>query len=131
MSFFPVERTTNRICLLTLPFGWLWMCKGRTILPMIFSFRIFWVTSSDRWSLLALRLTFIVILFSSYVLGAVYLQLCKLLSLEQHPFVQKPVDPSLFMHRFTGGNDLYLFLINLFTSLDSLLETFFYVYFYK
>ncbi|KAI5657094.1 hypothetical protein M9H77_25887 [Catharanthus roseus] len=38
-----------------------------------------------------------------YVLGAVYLQLCKLLSLEQHPFVQKPVDPSLFMHRFTGA----------------------------
>ncbi|KAI5659485.1 hypothetical protein M9H77_28278 [Catharanthus roseus] len=36
-----------------------------------------------------------------YVLGAVFLQLCKLLSLEEHPIVQKPVDPSLFIHRFT------------------------------
>ncbi|MCO5570008.1 hypothetical protein L7F22_023723 [Adiantum nelumboides] len=36
-----------------------------------------------------------------YVLGAVFLQLCKLLSLEQHPIIQKPVDPSLFIHRFT------------------------------
>lgn len=36
-----------------------------------------------------------------YILGAVFLQLCKLLSLEEHPIVQKPVDPSLFIHRFT------------------------------
>ncbi|EPS70774.1 hypothetical protein M569_03986, partial [Genlisea aurea] len=36
-----------------------------------------------------------------YVLGAVFLQLCKLLSLEEHPIVQKPVDPSLFIHKFT------------------------------
>ncbi|KAL3819604.1 hypothetical protein ACJIZ3_005509 [Penstemon smallii] len=36
-----------------------------------------------------------------YVLGAVFLQLCKLLSLDEHPIVQKPVDPSLFIHRFT------------------------------
>ncbi|GFP91095.1 transcription factor iiib 90 kDa subunit [Phtheirospermum japonicum] len=36
-----------------------------------------------------------------YVLGAVFLQLCKLLSLEEHPIIQKPVDPSLFIHRFT------------------------------
>eukprot|EP00250_Pteridium_aquilinum_P019302 c24385_g2_i1 orf=141-2372(+) len=36
-----------------------------------------------------------------YVLGAVFLQLCRLLSLEQHPIMQKPVDPSLFIHRFT------------------------------
>ncbi|KAI5073301.1 hypothetical protein GOP47_0011314 [Adiantum capillus-veneris] len=36
-----------------------------------------------------------------YVLGAVFLQLCRLLSLEQHPIIQKPVDPSLFIHRFT------------------------------
>eukprot|EP00252_Welwitschia_mirabilis_P026349 TRINITY_DN8639_c0_g1_i1.p1 TRINITY_DN8639_c0_g1~~TRINITY_DN8639_c0_g1_i1.p1 ORF type:complete len:666 (+),score=178.80 TRINITY_DN8639_c0_g1_i1:307-2304(+) len=35
-----------------------------------------------------------------YVLGAVFLQLCKLMRLEQHPIVQKPVDPSLFIHRF-------------------------------
>ncbi|XP_073285098.1 transcription factor IIIB 60 kDa subunit isoform X2 [Primulina huaijiensis] len=35
-----------------------------------------------------------------YVLGAVFLQLCKLLSLQEHPIVQKPVDPSLFIHRF-------------------------------
>ncbi|KAG9133125.1 hypothetical protein Leryth_023960 [Lithospermum erythrorhizon] len=37
-----------------------------------------------------------------YVLGAVFLQLCKLLSLEEHPIVQQLVDPSLFMHRFTS-----------------------------
>ncbi|KAA8515245.1 hypothetical protein F0562_018525 [Nyssa sinensis] len=37
-----------------------------------------------------------------YVLGAVFLQLCKLLSLEEHPIVQKPVDPSLFIHVFTS-----------------------------
>ncbi|XP_060196638.1 transcription factor IIIB 60 kDa subunit-like [Lycium barbarum] len=36
-----------------------------------------------------------------YVLGAVFLQLCKLLSLESQPFIQNPVDPSLFIHRFT------------------------------
>ncbi|KAM7500042.1 hypothetical protein LguiA_024456 [Lonicera macranthoides] len=37
-----------------------------------------------------------------YVLGAVFLQLCKLLSLQEHPIVQKPVDPSLFIHRFAN-----------------------------
>ncbi|KAL8510929.1 hypothetical protein ACS0TY_017659 [Phlomoides rotata] len=36
-----------------------------------------------------------------YVLGAVFLQICKTLSLVEHDFVQKPVDPSLFIHRFT------------------------------
>ncbi|KAJ3683175.1 hypothetical protein LUZ60_013402 [Juncus effusus] len=36
-----------------------------------------------------------------YVLGAVFLQLCKLLQLAEHPIVQKLVDPSLFIHRFT------------------------------
>ncbi|KAL8214671.1 hypothetical protein R6Q57_004120 [Mikania cordata] len=51
---------------------------------------------------------FLLIEFSSelgvsvYELGTVYLQLCKLLSLQDHPFVQKPVDPSLFMHRYTS-----------------------------
>ncbi|KAK9114029.1 hypothetical protein Syun_020826 [Stephania yunnanensis] len=36
-----------------------------------------------------------------YVLGAVFLELCKFLRLGQHPIIQKPVDPSLFIHRFT------------------------------
>ncbi|OAY74003.1 Transcription factor IIIB 90 kDa subunit [Ananas comosus] len=36
-----------------------------------------------------------------YVLGAVFLQLCKVLQLIEHPIVQKLVDPSLFIHRFT------------------------------
>ncbi|XP_038880113.1 transcription factor IIIB 70 kDa subunit-like isoform X2 [Benincasa hispida] len=36
-----------------------------------------------------------------YVLGAVFLQLCKVLRLEEHPIVQKPVDPSLFIDKFT------------------------------
>uniref|UniRef100_A0A7N0U8V0 Cyclin-like domain-containing protein n=1 Tax=Kalanchoe fedtschenkoi TaxID=63787 RepID=A0A7N0U8V0_KALFE len=36
-----------------------------------------------------------------YVLGAVFLQLCQLLLLEDTPIVQKPVDPSLFIHKFT------------------------------
>ncbi|KAJ0590007.1 putative transcription factor TFIIB, brf1, TBP-binding domain, cyclin, Cyclin-like superfamily [Helianthus annuus] len=50
---------------------------------------------------------FLLIEFSSelgvsvYELGTVYLQLCQLLSLQNHPFVQRPVDPSLFMHRYT------------------------------
>ena len=44
-----------------------------------------------------------------YVLGGVFLQLCQLLSLEQHPIMQKPVDPSLFIHRFT---DRKLFLLS-------------------
>ncbi|KAJ0702933.1 putative transcription factor TFIIB, brf1, TBP-binding domain, cyclin, Cyclin-like superfamily [Helianthus annuus] len=49
---------------------------------------------------------FLLIEFSSrsdcsvYELGVVYLQLCKLLCLQEHPFVQNPVDPSLYMHRF-------------------------------
>ncbi|XP_004296706.1 PREDICTED: transcription factor IIIB 90 kDa subunit-like isoform X1 [Fragaria vesca subsp. vesca] len=44
-----------------------------------------------------------------YVLGAVFLQLCKALRLDEHPIVQKLVDPSWFIHRFTeslpGGRD--------------------------
>ncbi|XP_072950921.1 transcription factor IIIB 60 kDa subunit isoform X1 [Typha angustifolia] len=36
-----------------------------------------------------------------YVLGAVFLQLCKILRLAEHPIVQKLIDPSLFIHRFT------------------------------
>ncbi|XP_035823524.1 transcription factor IIIB 90 kDa subunit, partial [Zea mays] len=38
---------------------------------------------------------------SVYVLGAVFLQLCQVLQLAEHPVVQKLVDPSLFIHRFT------------------------------
>ncbi|KAH9607361.1 hypothetical protein KSS87_020132 [Heliosperma pusillum] len=38
-----------------------------------------------------------------YVLGAVFLQLCKVLHLQEHPIVRKLVDPSLFIHRFTRG----------------------------
>ncbi|KAF6150923.1 hypothetical protein GIB67_026844 [Kingdonia uniflora] len=45
-----------------------------------------------------------------YELGAVFLELCKLLRLEEHPIVQKSVDPSLFIHRFTerllGGKNI-------------------------
>ncbi|XP_061989811.1 uncharacterized protein LOC133708369 isoform X2 [Rosa rugosa] len=44
-----------------------------------------------------------------YVLGAVFLQLCKALRLDEHPIVQKLVDPSWFIHRFAeslpGGRD--------------------------
>ncbi|BFG15640.1 hypothetical protein CerSpe_019140 [Prunus speciosa] len=44
-----------------------------------------------------------------YVLGAVFLQLCKVFMLDEHPIVQKPVDPSWFIHKFTeslpGGTD--------------------------
>ncbi|GAQ82537.1 Transcription initiation factor TFIIIB Brf1 subunit [Klebsormidium nitens] len=40
-----------------------------------------------------------------YVLGAVFLQLCRLLSLTEHPIMQKPVDPSLFIHRFADKLD--------------------------
>ena len=43
---------------------------------------------------------------SVYQLGATFLQLCKLLRLEQHPIVTKPVDPSLFIHRFADRLNL-------------------------
>ncbi|GJT06882.1 transcription factor IIIB 60 kDa subunit isoform X1, partial [Tanacetum coccineum] len=52
---------------------------------------------------------FLLIEFSSelgvsvYELGIVYLQLCQLLSLQDHSFIQKPVDPSLYMHRYTSA----------------------------
>ncbi|KAI4387157.1 hypothetical protein MLD38_005007 [Melastoma candidum] len=36
-----------------------------------------------------------------YVLGAVFLQLCKVLWLEEHHILQKPIDPSLFIHKYT------------------------------
>ncbi|OEL15200.1 Transcription factor IIIB 90 kDa subunit [Dichanthelium oligosanthes] len=36
-----------------------------------------------------------------YVLGAVFLQLCQVLLLSDHPFIQKLIDPSLFIDRFT------------------------------
>ena len=35
-----------------------------------------------------------------YLLGSVFLQLCKLLRLESHPVIRRPVDPSLYIHRF-------------------------------
>ena len=35
-----------------------------------------------------------------YLLGAVYIQLVKLLRLEEHPSFIRPVDPSLYIHRF-------------------------------
>ncbi|XP_074282498.1 transcription factor IIIB 60 kDa subunit-like [Silene latifolia] len=38
-----------------------------------------------------------------YVLGAVFLQLCKVLHLQEHAIVRKLVDPSLFIHRFAHG----------------------------
>ncbi|XP_045790626.1 transcription factor IIIB 90 kDa subunit-like isoform X1 [Trifolium pratense] len=38
-----------------------------------------------------------------YALGAVFLQLCKLLRLQNHPIVQKLVDPSLFISKFTNN----------------------------
>ncbi|XP_006654245.1 transcription factor IIIB 60 kDa subunit-like isoform X2 [Oryza brachyantha] len=38
---------------------------------------------------------------SVYVLGAVFLQLCQVLLLAEHPIIQKLIDPSLFIHRFT------------------------------
>ncbi|GBG62695.1 hypothetical protein CBR_g31712 [Chara braunii] len=41
-----------------------------------------------------------------YVLGAVFLQLAQLLRLDEHPIMQKPTDPSLFIHRFADKLDL-------------------------
>ncbi|EIE20930.1 cyclin-like protein [Coccomyxa subellipsoidea C-169] len=37
-----------------------------------------------------------------FTLGAVFLHLCKLLRLEEHPMFQRPVDPSLYLHRFAN-----------------------------
>lgn len=36
-----------------------------------------------------------------YVLGSVFLQLCQLLSLAEHAMIKRPVDPTLFIPRFT------------------------------
>jgi len=41
-----------------------------------------------------------------YVLGGVFLQLCRLMRLEQHPLMQRPIDPSLFIHRFADKMNL-------------------------
>ncbi|KAK3446454.1 hypothetical protein EUGRSUZ_A02144 [Eucalyptus grandis] len=55
------------------------------------------------------RLPYLLIDFSNllkinvYVLGAVFLQLCKVLWLHEHPIVQKPLDPSLFIHKYTAS----------------------------
>ncbi|CAN1180366.1 Transcription factor IIIB 70 kDa subunit [Linum perenne] len=37
-----------------------------------------------------------------YVLGAVFLQLCKELNLTEHPICQKLLDPSMFIHKYTA-----------------------------
>eukprot|EP00775_Hariotina_reticulata_P001854 gene1854-2188_t len=41
-----------------------------------------------------------------YKLGAVYLQLAKLLRLEDHPSLTRPIDPSLYIHRFMDKLDV-------------------------
>ncbi|CAN0891486.1 Transcription factor IIIB 90 kDa subunit [Linum grandiflorum] len=38
-----------------------------------------------------------------YVLGAVFLQLCKVLHLTEHPICQKLLDPSIFIHKYTAN----------------------------
>uniref|UniRef100_A0A2P2M7M7 Transcription factor IIIB 60 kDa subunit n=6 Tax=Rhizophora mucronata TaxID=61149 RepID=A0A2P2M7M7_RHIMU len=38
-----------------------------------------------------------------YVLGAVFLQLCKVLNLTEHPICQKLLDPSIFIHKYTAS----------------------------
>ncbi|KAL4428055.1 hypothetical protein ABPG75_002144 [Micractinium tetrahymenae] len=40
-----------------------------------------------------------------FTLGAVFLQLAKLLRLTEHPMFSKPVDPSLYIHRFADRLD--------------------------
>ncbi|XP_031391466.1 transcription factor IIIB 60 kDa subunit-like [Punica granatum] len=53
------------------------------------------------------RLPYLFIDFSNwlkvnvYVLVAVFVQLCKALWLEEHCIIQKPFDPSLFIHKYT------------------------------
>ena len=41
-----------------------------------------------------------------YVLGAVFLQLCRLLRLEQHPLISQPRAPPSFIHRFADKLNL-------------------------
>ncbi|XP_058737785.1 transcription factor IIIB 60 kDa subunit-like isoform X3 [Vicia villosa] len=38
-----------------------------------------------------------------YVLGAVFLQLCEVLRLENHPIVKKPIDPCLYLYKYTNN----------------------------
>mmetsp|Transcript_10407 Transcript_10407/g.19558 ORF Transcript_10407/g.19558 Transcript_10407/m.19558 type:complete len:553 (+) Transcript_10407:303-1961(+) len=40
-----------------------------------------------------------------YLLGAVFLQLIQLLRLESHPIISRPIDPSLYIHRFADRMD--------------------------
>jgi len=42
-------------------------------------------------------------LLCSYELGGVYLQLCEVLRLDNHPIVKKPIDPSLYLHKYTSS----------------------------
>ncbi|XP_008649945.1 transcription factor IIIB 60 kDa subunit [Zea mays] len=66
-----------------------------------------WDQPRARLPLLQSKKAYLLIDFSDhlqisvYVLGAVFLQLCQVLQLAEHPVVQKLVDPSLFIHRFT------------------------------
>lgn len=41
-----------------------------------------------------------------YKLGAVYLQLTKLLRIDDHPSLTRPIDPSLYIHRFVEKLDV-------------------------
>ncbi|XP_076957475.1 uncharacterized protein LOC143632953 [Bidens hawaiensis] len=36
-------------------------------------------------------------------LAVMYIQLCELFGLQDHPVLQNPVDPTFFMHRYTSG----------------------------
>ncbi|CAL5193175.1 unnamed protein product [Lathyrus oleraceus] len=38
-----------------------------------------------------------------YMLGAVFLQLCEVLRLENHPIVKKPIDPCLYLYKYTNN----------------------------
>lgn len=79
------------------------MCKF--LLIITYFTRFFWLLHLSYSCLLSF-------VFCSYVLGAVFLQLCKVLRLEEHKIVQKPVDPSLFIIKYTISK--YLFVSYLF-----------------
>lgn len=86
----------------------MWVCFSfviRVLALLIFS-PLFGLLISQCISVLCVSescLFMFMTLLCSYVLGAVFLQLCQVLRLQEHPIVRKPIDPSLFLYKYTNS----------------------------
>lgn len=94
-------RTDVWVCFSFVTGVWHWLYSPHTLVDLISMYPCFFVV-------LNVALFLFMNLLCSYVLGAVFLQLCQVLRLGEHPIVQKPVDPSLFIHRYTKS-ECFLF----------------------